>query len=222
MTTFALVIFDCDGVLVDTETINNEVITQLLNQAGLEMPPVEVARSTTGLAYSEMWEMFEDEVPGSLPVDIEEQQLTLESERFRKELLPMPGAVETVRCLAAAGMPMCVASNGTRGKMVVTLEVTGLARYFGDKFFGVNQVAHGKPAPDIYLLAAQKMGVPPIRCVVIEDSYPGAQAGLAAGMTVLGYCPDKDIWGLEGLGIQTFSEMNSLPELLGLDRQKTR
>jgi len=218
MTTFDLVIFDCDGVLVDTETINNEVISQLLNEAGLEMSPEEVARRTTGLAYSEMWEMFEDEVPGSLPVDIEEQQLTLESERFRKELLPIPGAVETVRCLGAAGMPMCVASNGTREKMVVTLEVTGLAGYFGDKFFGVNQVAHGKPAPDIYLLAARKMGVPPNRCVVIEDSYPGAQAGLAAGMTVLGYCPNKDIWGLEGLGIQTFSDMNVLPELLGVNR----
>ena len=218
MTTFDLVIFDCDGDLVDTETINNEVISQLLKEAGLEMSPDEVARRTTGLAYSEMWEMFEDEVPGSLPADIEEQQLTMESERFRKELLPIPGAVETVRCLGAAGMPMCVASNGTREKMVVTLEVTGLAGYFGDKFFGVNQVAHGKPAPDIYLLAAQKMEVSPSRCVVIEDSYPGAQAGLAAGMTVLGYCPNKDIWGLEGLGIQTFSDMNVLPELLGLDR----
>ena len=161
MTTFDLVIFDCDGVLVDTETINNEVISQLLNEAGLEMSPEEVARRTTGLAYSEMWEMFEDEVPGSLPVDIEEQQLTLESERFRKELLPIPGVVETVRCLGAAGIPMCVASNGTREKMVVTLEVTGLAGYFGDKFYGVNQVVHGKPAPDIYLLAAQKMGIPP-------------------------------------------------------------
>ena len=218
MTTFDLVIFDCDGVLVDTETINNEVISQLLNEAGLEMSPEEVARRTTGLAYSERWEMFEDEVPGSLPVDIEEQQLTLESERFRKELLPIPGVVETVRCLGAAGIPMCVASNGTREKMVVTLEVTGLAGYFGDKFYGVNQVVHGKPAPDIYLLAAQKMGVPPSRCVVIEDSYPGAQAGLAAGMTVLGYCPDKDIWGLEGLGIQTFSDTNVLPELLGVNR----
>ena len=218
MTTYELVIFDCDGVLVDTESINNEVISLLLKDAGLEMTPEEVARRTTGLAYSDMWEMFGDEVVSPLPADIEEQQLTLEVERFRKELLPMPGAVEAVRCLGAAGMPMCVASNGTREKMVVTLEVTGLAGYFGDKFFGVNQVAHGKPAPDIYLLAAQKMGVPPSRCVVIEDSYPGAQAGLAAGMTVLGYCPDKDIWGLEGLGIQTFGDMNVLPELLGLDR----
>lgn len=215
MTTFDLVIFDCDGVLVDTETINNEVISLLLKNAGLEMSPGEVAERTTGLAYSRMWEMFEDEVPGSLPADIEEQQLNLEVERFRKKLLPIPGAAEIVSYLAASEIPICVASNGVREKMEVTLEVTGLIGYFGDKFFGVNQVAHGKPAPDIYLLAAQRMGVAPSRCVVIEDSYPGSQAGLAAGMTVLGYCPDEDIWGLAGLGIQIFSDMNALPELLG-------
>jgi HAD superfamily hydrolase (TIGR01509 family) len=218
MTTFDLVIFDCDGVLVDTERINNEVISVLLKEAGREMSPEEVARRTTGLAYSEMWEMFEDEEPGSLPADVLEQQLTREVERFKTELLPIPGAVETVRRLAAAGMPICVASNGAREKMEVTLVVTGLIDYFGDKFFGVNQVAHGKPEPDIYLLAAQEMGTPPSRCVVIEDSYPGAQAGLAAGMTVLGYCPDGDIWGLGRRGIQTFNDMNGLPGLLGLER----
>ncbi len=218
MATFDLVIFDCDGVLVDTETINNEVISHLLKEAGLAMSPDEVARRTTGLAYSEMWEMLEDEVPGLLPADVLDQQLAREVERFKTELLPIPGALEAVRCLMAAGMPMCVASNGAREKMEITLEVTGLIGYFGDKFFGVNQVVHGKPAPDIYLLAAQEMGVPPNRCVVIEDSYPGAQAGLEAGMTVLGYCPNEDIWGLEALGIQTFNEMNVLPELLGVNR----
>ncbi len=151
MTTFDLVIFDCDGVLVDTERINNEVISQLLKEAGLEMPPDEVARRTTGLAYSEMWDMLEDEVPGSLPADVLEQQMIREAERFKTELLPIPGALETVRHLASAGMPMCVASNGAREKMETTLEVTGLIGYFGDKFFGVDQVAHGKPEPDIYL-----------------------------------------------------------------------
>ena len=218
MTTVDLVIFDCDGVLVDTERVNNEDISILLKDAGLELTPEEVGRRTTGLAYSEMWEMFRDEVGNPFPADILERQLGMELERLRKELLPMPGAVEAVSHLAAAGMPMCVASNGTREKMEVTLEVTSLAGYFGDKFFGVDQVAHGKPGPDIYLLAAQKMGVPPNRCVVIEDSYPGAQAGLAAGMTVMGYCPNKDIWGLENLGSHTFSDMNVLPDLLGVNR----
>jgi HAD superfamily hydrolase (TIGR01509 family) len=218
MTTYDLVIFDCDGVLVDTERINNEVISVLMKEAGRDMSPEEVATRTTGLAYSEMWEMFEAEAPGSLPADVLEQQLTREVERFKTELQPIPGAVETVRYLSDAGMPICVASNGAREKMEVTLEVTGLIGYFGDKFFGVNQVARGKPEPDIYLLAAQEMGISPSRCVVIEDSYPGAQAGLAAGMTVLGHCPDGDIWGLESLGIQIFDDMKELPDLLGFQR----
>ena len=217
MTTYDLVIFDCDGVLVDTGRINNEVISVLLKESGREMSPEEVATRTTGLAYSEMWDMFEKEAPGSLPPDVLEQQMNREVERFKTELLPIPGAVETVRHLSDAGMPICVASNGAREKMEVTLDVTGLIGYFGDKFFGVNQVARGKPEPDIYLLAAQEMGTHPSRCVVIEDSYPGAQAGLAAGMTVLGHCPDGDIWGLESLGIQTFNDMNGLPALLGLE-----
>ena len=217
MMPFDLVIFDCDGVLVDTESINNEVISLLLKDAGLEMSPEEAGRRTTGLAYSEMWEMFQDEVSNPFPADILERQLGMELERLRKECLPMPGAVEAVRRVAAAGLPLCVASNGILEKMEVTLKVTGLAGYFGDKVYDISQVTLGKPAPDIYLLAARQMGVPPVRCVVIEDSYPGAQAGLAAGMTVLGYCPNEDIWGLQELGVQTFSDMNRLPELLGLD-----
>ena len=216
MMPFDLVIFDCDGVLVDTESINNEVISLLLKDAGLEMSPEEAGRRTTGLAYSEMWEMFQDEVSNPFPADILERQLGMELERLRKECLPMPGAVEAVRRVATAGLPLCVASNGILEKMEVTLKVTGLADYFGDNVYDISQVTLGKPAPDIYLLAANKVGVPPSRCVVIEDSYPGAQAGLAAGMTVLGYCPNEDTWGLESLGVQTFSDMNVLPDLLGL------
>ena len=106
MTTCDLVIFDCDGVLVDTESVNNEVISILLKDAGLEMPPEEVGRRTTGLAYWEMWEMFQDEVAGPLPADILERQLDMELERLRKTLLPMPGAVDAVRYLADAGMPI--------------------------------------------------------------------------------------------------------------------
>ena len=130
----------------------------------------------------------------------------------------MPGVVDAVRCLTTAGVPICVDSSGTLEKMVVTLGVTGLAGYFCDKVFSVSQVARGKSSPDIYLLAAGQMGIPPSRCAVIEDSFPGAQGGLAASMTVPGYCSDGDIWGLESLGIQTFNDMNGLPGLLGFER----
>jgi len=219
MTSCDLVIFDCDGVLVDTQGIRDEVVSFLLKESGLNVAPGEVARRSTGLADAVMWAMFEAELGSPLPADILERHLRMEEEKYRTELLPMPGAVEAVRHLAAAGLPICVASNGTLERMEVTLEVTGLAGYFGDSVFGISQVARGKPAPDIYLLAARRMGVSPSRSVVIEDSRLGAEAGLAAGMTVLGYCPNDDIWGLEKLGVQTFSDMNVLPDLLGLDRR---
>ena len=217
MTTWGLVIFDCDGVLVDTEGIRDEVVSFLLKESGLHVAPEEVARRTTGLADTVMWAMFEAELGSPLPADILERHLRMEDEKYRTELLPMPGVVEAVRYLTAAGLLICVASNGTLERMEVTLGVTGLSGYFGDRVFGISQVARGKPAPDIYMLAAQRMGVSPNRCVVIEDSRLGAEAGLAAGMTVLGYCPNEDIWGLQELGVQTFSDMNRLPELLGLD-----
>jgi HAD superfamily hydrolase (TIGR01509 family) len=216
---YDLVIFDCDGVLVDTERISCEVVSFLLKEEGLEVSPEAVAQGSTGLSETDMWLMYEAELGKSLPEDISVRLLSLESERFRTELRSMPGVSEAVRRLITAGIPICVASSGTLEKMVVTLGVTGLAGYFDGKVFSVSQVAKGKPAPDIYLLAAQEMGTPPSRCAVIEDSFPGAQAGQAAGMTVLGYCPDGDIWGLASLGIQTFNDMNGLPGLLGFERR---
>jgi len=218
MATWDLVIFDCDGVLVDSERISSEVIFFLLKEVGLEVSPEEVAKKSTGLSDADTWGMFEAELGSPLPADISHRHLSIEAERFGKGLLPMPGVVEAIRCLVNAGIPICVASSGMLEKMELTLGVTGLAGYFGGNIFSVSQVTLGKPAPDIYLLAAKKMGFPPGRCVVIEDSYPGAQAGLAAGTTVLGYCPNEDIWGLESLGVQTFSDMNVLPDLLGLGR----
>ncbi|MBT44703.1 MAG: HAD family hydrolase [Deltaproteobacteria bacterium] len=218
MTTYDLVIFDCDGVLVDTEPIRDEVVSFLLNESGLQVSPEEVARRSTGLADAVMWKMFQADLGSPLPVDILDRHLSMEEERYRIDLQPMPGAVEAVGHLVAAGMPVCVASNGTLERMEVTLGVTGLAGYFGNHVFGISQVDHGKPAPDIYLLAAQRMGVSPSRCAVIEDSRLGAEAGLAAGMTVLGYCPHEDLWGLEKLGVQTFSDMSVLAGLVGLGR----
>ena len=216
MTTFDLVIFDCDGVLVDTEPIRDEVVSLLLNEAGLHISPAEVARRSTGLADAVMWEMFQADLGSPLPLDILDRHLRMEEERYRVDLQPMPGAVEAVGHLVAAGMPVCVASNGTLERMEVTLGVTGLAGYFGHHVFGISQVAQGKPAPDIYLLAAQRMGVSPSRSAVIEDSRLGSEAGLAAGMTVLGYCPHGDIWDLDKLGLQTFRDMAVLPGLVGL------
>lgn len=122
-----------------------------------------------------------------------------------------------VQRLVDMGVPICVTSSGTLEKMEVTLGVTGLARYFGDRVFSATAVAVGKPAPDLFLLAARRMGVSPKECVVIEDSHSGVRAGIAAGMTIFGFCPSGDMWNLKELGVKTFNNMDDLISLLGLD-----
>ena len=211
-----LVIFDCDGVLVDTEPVDSEVISVLLKELGLNIEPDEVGRRTTGLSDPDIWAEFEPELGHPVPDDVIARHETMITEEFHRRLLPMPGVVDAVKRVVGAGIPVSVASNGYFKKMDVTLGVTGLAGYFGDHIFSKTQVARGKPAPDLYLYAAEHMGVPAARCVVIEDSRPGVQAALAAGMRVFGYCPEGDVWGLEQLGARTFDDMLKLPALLGL------
>ncbi len=211
------VIFDCDGVLVDTESISAGVASTLLKELGLDLEPDEVARMATGFSDQAIWDMFQKELGRPLPADLNQRHSALIEEKFRQELSPMPGVVAVIDRLLAANIAICVASSGTPEKMEITLGVTGLSRYFDGRIFSVTQVAKSKPAPDVYLFAAQSMGASPAQCVVVEDSLPGVQAGLAAGMKVYGFCPDGDVWGLETLGVPTFSHMEKLPALIGLD-----
>ena len=211
-----LVIFDCDGTLVDTEPIDSEVISVLLKDLGLDIEPEEVGRRTIGLSDPEIWAEFEPELGGPIPHDILARHEAMINDGFKQRLLPMPGVVDAVKRLAGAGIPVCVASNGYLKKMEVTLGVTGLAGYFGEHLFSKTQVPRGKPAPDLLLHAAERMEVPAARCVVIEDSRPGVQAAVAAGMEVFGYCPEGDVWGLGRLGAKTFDDMSKLPSLVGL------
>ena len=138
MTACGLVIFDCDGVLVDTERMSSEAVSLLLKEVGLQVSPEEVARKSTGLSDTDMWLMYKAEFGKSLPENMSERLLSLEVERFGTELRPMPGVLDAVRRLTSAGTPICVASSGALEKMVVTLGVTGLADYFGDKVFSVS------------------------------------------------------------------------------------
>ena len=211
-----LVIFDCDGTLVDTEPIDSEVISTLLKELGLDVGPEEVGRRTVGLSDPEIWAEFEPAIGRPIPPNVLARHEAMINDGFEQRLLPVPGAVYAVQRLASAGVPVCVASNGYLKKMEVTLGVTGLAGYFGEHVFSKTQVARGKPAPDLLLYAARRMGAPPAGCVVVEDSRPGVQAAVAAGMEVLGYCPGGDAWGLGPLGARTFDDMHKLPSLLGL------
>ena len=217
MLRFKQVIFDCDGVLVDSEPIDDEVVSVVLKEQGLYVEPDGVARRSKGLSDADMWTLFESEFGLPFPKDMMDRLEVLRKEIFKQRLQAMPGVISVVRKLVDMGVPICVASSGTLEKMEVTLGVTGLARYFGDRVFSATMVANGKPAPDLFLLAAQRMGVSPKECVVIEDSHSGVRAGLAAGMTVFGYCPSGDMWNLKELGIKTFADMDDLIGLLGLD-----
>jgi HAD superfamily hydrolase (TIGR01509 family) len=140
---------------------------------------------------------------------------------FVRELEPVPGVVAVLDAVAAAGVATCVASQGPPEKMVVSLGVTGLRPRFEGRIFSAYQVERGKPHPDLFLFAAETMGVAPGFCVVIEDSPLGVTAAIAAGMSVLGFAPPQGDGADEGAdlaaaGAALFRDMAELPGLLGL------
>lgn len=130
---------------------------------------------------------------------------------FQRELRPVPGIISA---LDRISVPICVASNGNLDKMRTALDITGLLPRFEGRLFSVTEVARGKPFPDLFLYAAQRMGAIPARCVVVEDSPLGVQAGIAAGMHVFGYARLSKVDALAAAGARVFSDMEELPELL--------
>ncbi len=213
---YDLVMFDCDGTLVDSEPIDDEVVVDILREAGVEGDLQRVMGTTTGMSTAAMWRVFDREagrpVPASVLDNYDARVLAALAERVEA----MPGAVDAVARITASGTKMCVASAGEHEKMDVTLGRTGLLPYFEGRIFSATQVANGKPAPDLFLFAAERMGVTPERCAVIEDSRLGVMAGVSAGMATFGYCPRGDAAGLADLGATTFADMADLPGPLGL------
>ena len=181
-----LVIFDCDGVLVDSEPIGNRVLAQSLAAAGVAMSLDDVEAASRGLSMTSVVNLVERERGVRLGSDF----LSGYQERLfvalRHGVRAMDGVAVT---LAGLALPCCVASSGELEKMRLTLGLTGLLPAFAGNLFSAVQVRHGKPAPDLFLLAAHRMQTPPDRCVVVEDSLAGVMAGHAAGMTVYGYAP---------------------------------
>lgn len=213
-----LVIFDCDGVLVDSEPIANRVLTEALTRHGLELSAPEVAAATTGLSMKQVVAWAECALGGPLPQDFVERTQERTFEVFRSELRPVAGAEAALAAVAAAGIPYCVASSGDYGKMRLTLGLTGLIGRLDGRLFSTGDVAHGKPAPDIFLHAARSMKASIEHSVVVEDSLPGVTAGIAAGMTVYGYAGGVAIRqaALREAGAIVIDDMHDLPALLGL------
>jgi len=176
-----LVIFDCDGVLIDSEIISARMLIEELAGLGVVIDLPYVARHFLGRSYPTVMETIRREFGLDLPPGFEDQYRDRLLEGFRKDLKVMPGVVAVLEALA---VPYCVATSSSPRRAAMSLALTGLDRLVGDRLFTASEVQHGKPAPDLFLLAAHKMGVAPDRALVIEDSLTGLRAALAAGMQV--------------------------------------
>ena len=221
-TKFDAVLFDCDGVLVDSEPITNGVLCDMLAQQGWQMTPQECFAIFVGHALIDQAPLIEKHT--GKPVTPEWLALfrTLRDEALRARVQAVPnihGAVKTLH--AATGGRIAVASGADHGKVTLQLTKAGLLPYFGGRTFSGMEQVRNKPYPDVYLVAAKSLGVPIERCAVIEDSPNGASAGVASGATVWGYVPQGEYHAagaaLQAVGVQRFfKDMAQLPSLLGL------
>lgn len=182
-----LVIFDCDGVLVDSEPLANRELQRALADGGLALSQDEVVRHFVGLSMQSVISKAEGMLDAPLPADFLEKLQHRTFAVFRQKLRSVEGIKEVLLALAARKQRICVASSGDFEKMNLTLCLTGLKDFFAPNIFSSSQVRRGKPYPDIYLFAAAQMGADPARCLVIEDSVPGVRGAVAAGMEVLAY-----------------------------------
>ena len=207
-----LVIFDCDGVLVDTERIAVKIDVQVFATFGWIMTEQDVIERFVGQTDDYMTAQIEAFLGRALPKDWADEFTPLYREAFAAGLTPVAGVVEALDRLAVA---TCVASNGSHEKMRYTLGLTGLYDRFAGRIFSVGEVARGKPAPDLFLHAAQTMGVDPVACAVVEDSRYGVEAARAAGMLALGYAGGlAAVESLRGPNTIVFDDMRELPRLI--------
>jgi HAD superfamily hydrolase (TIGR01509 family) len=214
-----LIIFDCDGVLVDSEPLAAAALAAELADVGIATTAQECLDTYTGLSLESVMAGIEARWARTLPSDFRERLKQRDYAAFRRHLRPIAG-VETL--LTALETPKCVASSGSQEKLAVTLGATGLMRYFAPNVFSAEQVAHGKPAPDLFLYAARRMGTPAERCIVVEDSIAGVTAARAAGMDVIGYAGGSHANhgyadGLRDVGAEVVvSDMEQLAAILAL------
>ncbi len=212
-----LAIFDCDGVLVDSEPIANASFSRALKPHGLDWSVEETMRRLMGRSLKSAVEICEAEIGRKLPDDFLEAMQAITYRNFRDApLMPVAGVKEAVLALHKAGIATCVASSGALEKMRFTLGLTGLWDLFGGRIFSASQVLRGKPFPDLFLLAASAMNTQPSECVVVEDSVPGIEAARAAGMRALAYAgaPYADRGALAAEGTELFDDMKTLPGLV--------
>ncbi|MFF3684587.1 HAD family hydrolase [Streptomyces sp. NPDC002187] len=207
-----LVIFDCDGVLVDSERICVKVDALIMADLGISFTEAEIIENFVGCSTEVYTAAVEERLGRRLEKGWQLRYEHLYDAAFAAGLTAVDGIVEALAGLTAA---VCVASNGHHDGIRSSLKITGLSAHFEGRIFSAADVARGKPAPDLFLHAARSMGVEPQRCAVVEDSAYGVQAARAAGMRVFGYCGGlTPAHRLEGQGTVVFDDMRALPGLL--------
>jgi HAD superfamily hydrolase (TIGR01509 family) len=207
-----LVIFDCDGVLVDSERLAVRVEAAVLAELGWPLGQAEVIERFMGRSQAFMAQAILDRLGGRLPGDWQDRLDRRYRTAFDAELTPVDGIVEALDRIAT---PTCVASSGSHEMLRHTLGLTGLYQRFEGRIFSASEVAEGKPAPDLFLHAAARLGAEPAACAVVEDSRYGVEAARAAGMRAFGYTGGLTPAGrLAGPGTVLFDDMRRLPDLL--------
>jgi len=212
MARFDLVIFDCDGVVVDSERIVFEVFGSFIRALGVHLTDEETREQFLGRSLADCMKIVERFRGSPAPAGSLERYTADRDRVLRERVEPVAGIREVLESLT---IPFCIASSGGHDKMRITLGATKLMPLFEGRLFSATEVPRAKPAPDIFLFAAQRMGANPARTAVVEDSVNGVLAGCAAGMTVFGYVDLTPAEKLSEAGASfTFTQMRDLPGLL--------
>jgi HAD superfamily hydrolase (TIGR01509 family) len=211
-----LVIFDCDGVLVDSEPIAARLTAESVSELGWAMSAELAKAEFLGDTHANIVRRIEQKLGRSVPADWAARSQSRLFAALERELSPVAGVKSAIERLTAAGVTLAVASQGSHQKMQLTLGVTGLLPFFEGRIFSAAQVAHPKPAPDLFLLAASTLAFEPEQCAVIEDSTRGVKAALAAGMRVLGYTASVGAAAMQAAGAELIDDLAQIPDALGL------
>ncbi|MEC3906862.1 HAD-IA family hydrolase [Tamlana sp. 2201CG12-4] len=211
MSKYKCIIFDCDGVLIDSETIAISTLVDMANNLGANMILEDSIISLKGKALNYCMDLISKLIGKPLPETFEKDYRTNTFKAFKEEIQPIKGIKGVVENLK---VPFCVASSGPENKIRLNLEITGLLPYFENKIFSCYAIQKWKPEPDVFLWAAKTMGYKPEECLVIEDSISGVKAAKEGGFDVFGYTEHDYKNELKDKATKTFKTMSKLPGML--------
>ena len=211
MSKYKCVIFDCDGVLVDSEPIANQVLVEMANELGADIDLDYALKNFKGTSIQRCQEQIAELIPVRLPDNFLPNFRERSFESFRQNIQPVKGIAEVLEKLQ---IPFCVASSGPENKIRLNLELTGLLSHFENNIFSCFTIKKWKPDPAVFLWAAETMGFEPEECIVIEDSMSGVNAALSGGFDVFGFTAHDYHDELEGQATLTFNNMSQLLDLL--------